>query len=102
MSLYRSLGAAGDSAGKRWVSGTETPAGATHDVASGLGVVEQCGVSLAAAPTIDHSMSQAAPKSSNTSFIRIRSYKPTSNSNPTPTTITTGEAEAVTWWAIGY
>jgi hypothetical protein len=69
-------------------------------VATGLSEVAFCGVSLAAAPTIDHTYSQAAPYT-NPGDIRIRSYKPTATDNNAPAAVSAGEAEAVTWWAIG-
>jgi hypothetical protein len=98
MSLFRALGASPADAGKRWASGTFIPTAADEDVASGLQTVELCGVCLAAPPTVLHYLSFAVP-SSTIGNVRVRSYRPTDNSDATPIASTT--EVAVTWWAIG-
>lgn len=98
MSLYESLAVTSAQNGKVFASGTLTPVDEDVDVISGLSVVDHCGVSLAGAPTITHSISIARP-SATLGNVRIQSYRPTSAANPTPI-VSTVEG-SVTWWAIG-
>jgi hypothetical protein len=98
MSLFQSLAVTAAQNGKRFASGTLTPADEDVDVITGLAVVDHGGVSLAAVPTILHNQSSALP-SSTAGSLNILSYRPTDNTDPTPIASTT--EVAVTWWAVG-
>jgi hypothetical protein len=101
MSLYESMALPKALKGKRLATGQNTPEGGDYGVDTGMAVVEYCGVSLAVAPTIDHTYSFAIPSVANEGHINIKSYKPTDNGDPTPTACGNGEPVLVSWWAIG-
>lgn len=98
MALYGSLAVTPLLNGKRFASGTVTPADEDVDVVTGLRTVEYGGVSLAGIPTINHTQS-IAEASSTEGNLRIRSYKPTGAGDATPAVSST-EVE-VAWWAVG-
>lgn len=98
MGWLTNLGIKTSQNGKVFASGTLTPEDEDVEVTTGLSTVDHCGVSLAAPPTINHTISIADPGTA-AGDLQIRSFRPTSNSNPTPIVSTT--EVAVTWWAIG-
>ena len=99
MSLYQSLAVVPGQNGKAFASGTLVPGGDDVEVTTGLGVIDHCGVSLAAPPVITHTSSIADPGTA-AGDIQIRSYKPTDTTLTTPVAATTPWV-AVTWWAVG-
>jgi hypothetical protein len=99
LSLFQSVAARASQSGKVFASGKLIPADEDVDVVTGLTAVEHCFVSLVAQPAATHTISVASP-SSTAGSIQIRSYKPTSGSDPTPTAAT-GTMKSVAWWAVG-
>jgi len=99
MSIVQNLGVTNLQNGKRFASGTLTPASEDEDVVTGLDVVDHCGVSLAGIPTFNGHMWSTATPAAAVGQVRIRSYEATSTANVTPV-VSTAEV-AVTWWAIG-
>lgn len=99
MSLYQAMTIAAAQRGKVFVSGTLVPASGSVNVATGLSAIDHAEVSLAAPPTINHSMSHAMPTGGSPGEVRIQSWKPTDATNASliPSTVEV----AVSWFAIG-
>ena len=100
MALYQAMALAAANNGDRWASGTLTPADEDVDVVTGLGTVRRVFVSMAETPTIDHLFSTGQP-STTSGNARIRSWRPTDNTNPTPLNDGSVVPVAVAWFAIG-
>ncbi len=98
MSLFQSLAVTAALQGKRCAFGQVTPADEDVEVATGIPIVEGGIVCLAAAPTINHTQS-SAKAGSTAGTLNILSFRPTSNSNPTPIVSTT--EVLVAWFAWG-
>lgn len=99
MSIVGNLGVVLGQNGKRFATGTVTPASADIQVVTGLANVDEAGVSFAAVPTITHTIS-VAEAGTNAADIRIRSFKPTDTTLTTPVAATTPWS-LLQWWAIG-
>ena len=99
MALYQAIGVVGDQKGKTVAFGMHTPTTADEEIVTGLSVVDHCGVSLAGSAAITHTVSIAEPAST-AGVIRLRNYKPTATTNPTPIASSSIE-RGVGWWAVG-
>jgi hypothetical protein len=98
MSLFQSLAVRKAQNGKRFASGTLTPADEDVDVVTGLATVDHGGVALAAVPTLSHTYSAATP-SSTAGSLNILSFGSAASDDATPAV--SGTEVAVTWWAVG-
>jgi hypothetical protein len=99
MSILQNLGVRTAQNGKSFASGV-LAADSGHDVevTTGLATVDHCGASLAAAPTILHTIA-AATTGTLAGDINVLGFRPTTADDTTPIASTT--EVAVTWWAIG-
>jgi hypothetical protein len=92
MSIVGNLGIVSGQNGKRFASGTLTPASPDVQVTTGLKLVDHCGVTLVGVPAASHNQSIAEPGTVD-GDIRIQSYEPDHTDSTTEV--------AVTWWAMG-
>lgn len=102
MPIYGAMGVPASMAGKRWVSGTVTPAGGAYGFICDLQTIEHVWVSLVDPPTIDHLYSRAIPAVSGLpGAITVNSYKPTATNNMAPAACSAGEPGLIAYFAIG-
>ena len=100
MALYGSLAVTPALNGKRFASGTLTPADEDVDVVTGLRTVEYGGVAFVGAPTINHTQSHAEPSATEGS-LNILCYRATGAADCTPLNDGSVVPVEVSWWAVG-
>lgn len=97
MSLYQSLALLATQQGKTFTCGIVTPTGGSTTQASGLSVVDFCGVSFVGIQTLTHMFVSCVASGSD---VVISNRKPTGAADVTPIAATTPWG-AVQWWAFG-
>jgi hypothetical protein len=99
MALFQSLAVLAATPRLRWASGKVKSGGNIYDITTGLATTINGGASFAESPTIDHTIITVTPIG--VGKLRTKHFKPTSTSDPTPTSCGQGDPVTMTWWAVG-